>query len=171
MRPEAAESLAALAALHAAIDRRVAQLLPLHGPRLRCRVGCASCCVDGLTVFAVEAARIEAEHPELLAHGQPSAQGCAFLDQAGACRIYEARPYVCRTQGLPLRWLEGEAERRDICPLNEQGPPLEALPPEDCWVIGPVEARLQLLQRLAQGPEGELERRSLRGLFRRVAPC
>lgn len=169
--PEAAETLAALRALHAAIDRRVAQLLPRHGSRLRCRVGCASCCVDGLTVFAVEAARVEVEHPGLLADGQPSARGCAFLDEAGACRIYDARPYVCRTQGLPLRWIERAHERRDICPLNEEGPPLEVLAPEDCWVIGPVEARLQLLQRLAQGPEGELERRPLRGLFRRVGPC
>ncbi|MBK7707050.1 MAG: hypothetical protein IPJ30_15135 [Acidobacteria bacterium] len=49
---------------------------------------------------------------------------CAFLDQ-DACRIYPDRPYVHRTQGLPLRWIEDDLEEafkyRDICPLNEAG--------------------------------------------------
>ena len=30
---------------------------------------------------------------------------CAFLDGEGGCRVYPDRPYVCRTQGLPLRWI------------------------------------------------------------------
>lgn len=157
--------------LHEAVDRGAAALAERHRARLRCGRGCSACCVDGLTVFEVEAARIRAEHGELLRSGRPHPAGaCAFLGDAGECRIYAARPYVCRTQGLPLRWLEerpgeGGVERRDICPLNEAGEPLEALRPEACWTLGPVEARLRRLAAEAGG--GALRRVVLRDLFER----
>jgi Fe-S-cluster containining protein len=149
--------------LHAAVDELAAGVARAHGPRLRCGRGCSGCCVDDLTVFEVEAARIRAAFPELLAFegaGPPGA--CAMLDAQGACRIYAARPYVCRTQGLPLRWLEGEVERRDICALNEPGPPLEDLAAEACWSLGPFEARLAAWQ-AATGAPGV--RVALRDLF------
>jgi hypothetical protein len=73
---------------------------------------------------------------------------------------------VCRTQGLPLRWLEaGEdqpVERRDICSLNEPGRQLVELPATSCWTIGPVEEQLGQLQGQLTG--GDLSRISLRGL-------
>jgi len=104
-------------------------------------------------VFEIEAERIRDRHAGLLEVGGPSPEGaCAFLDAHGACRIYESRPYVCRTQGLPLRWFpdDGGAERveyRDICALNEAGDePLETLPAEACWSIGQYEGRLRELQ-------------------------
>ena len=129
------------------------------------------CCVDDLTVFEVEAANIRQAHQDLLETATPHATGaCAFLDHEGACRIYENRPYVCRTQGLPLRWLDEDAsgefiEFRDICPLNDEGDvePIEDLPADECWSIGPVEERLAKLQ-LEFGNE-KLTRVPLRGLF------
>jgi Fe-S-cluster containining protein len=142
-------ALAALRELHARVDARAAELAARHAARLRCGRGCSACCVDGLRVFEVEAERIRASHAELLAHGEPHAQGaCAFLDDAGACRIYADRPYVCRTQGLPLRWIDErrEAELRDICPKNEAGPALESLREDDCFTLGPFEAQLATLQ-------------------------
>jgi hypothetical protein len=76
-------------------------------------------------------------------------------------------PYVCRTQGLPLRWLEdlGDdvVEMRDICPLNEPGTPIEELDPADCWTIGPYEDRLQAIARAFEPGMGRVR---LRGLFR-----
>ncbi|MCA9551988.1 MAG: YkgJ family cysteine cluster protein [Myxococcales bacterium] len=165
----AEEAAAALVALHAEVDAEVAPLVTRHGARLTCQKGCSQCCVDDLTVFEVEAARIRANHAALLAEGQPHPAGaCAFLDEAGACRIYPDRPYVCRTQGLPLRWEDEDdagawVERRDICALNEAGEPdLVALPAEDCWTLGPVEGRLATLQvRLTARPD----RVRLRDLF------
>ena len=41
---------------------------------------------------------------------------CPNLDDQGACMIYEDRPLVCRTFGLPLR--EGRRYIGDICDLN-----------------------------------------------------
>ena len=158
-----------ISVLHADVTREATRLHVLNGERLHCTKGCSSCCVDDLTVFAVEIASIRLHHAELLASGTPHATGsCAFLDSAGACRIYADRPYVCRTQGLPLRWIEdreeGAVELRDICHLNDVDvdSPLEALPAEACWTLGPVEERLVLLQ-IAAGTGSHRER--LRDLF------
>ncbi len=168
------------ARLHALVDELTEPLRRRHAGRLACRAGCAGCCQDGLTVFAVEAELIRRRHGALLAGGLPHEAGaCAFLDEAGRCRIYADRPYVCRTQGLPLRWAEeaaegGAVERRDICPLNdgrdEAGGarflPVELLAPEDCWTLGPVEARLRAVQVAASGGA---DRVALRALFARAA--
>jgi hypothetical protein len=163
--------LEALRALHADVDAQAGALAARHAERLQCRRGCADCCRDGLTVFEVEAERIRVEAAELLASAEPHPEGaCAFLDGQGACRIYAQRPYVCRTQGLPLRWLEERdeavVELRDICPLNDGDgvEPLEGLPPEACWTLGPCEGRLAELQR---SWTGALERAPLRSLFAR----
>ena len=129
------------------------------------------CCVDDLTVFEIEAQNILQKHLPLVQTETPHLAGaCAFLDGQGACRIYADRPYVCRTQGLPLRWLEEEPngdfiELRDICPLNDEGDvePIEELPSDECWSIGPVEERLAKLQ--LQFGQGELKRVPLRSLF------
>jgi Fe-S-cluster containining protein len=161
----------ALLALHAGVDSAAAEVGAFHGARLRCGRGCSGCCVDALTVFEIEADRIRAAHAELLSEGTPHAPGaCAFLDGEGACRIYADRPYVCRTQGLPLRWLEETREGvtqewRDICPENLEGAPLAELPEEACWLIGPVEGRLAALQ--SGRGDGRPRRVALRDLFRR----
>lgn len=161
----------ALEALHGEVDAAAATLARGHGERLLCGRGCSACCVDDLTVFEVEAERIRRAHPELLEAGTPGpAGGCAFLDAEGGCRVYAERPYVCRTQGLPLRWLEeleddGEiVERRDICELNLEGPALESLPEDSLWLIGPFEQRLAALQDSLDGGQGR--RVALRSLFR-----
>ena len=155
--------------LHAVVDELVAPLLERHRGRLACRLGCTGCCGDDLTVFEVEAELIRRHHGEVLASAPAPRGRCAFLDAHGACRIYPNRPYVCRTQGLPLRWLEeiaGEiVEQRDICPLNEAGEPVEALPVEDCWALGPVEHRLATIQERLDGGQGR--RVALRDLFDR----
>jgi hypothetical protein len=162
-----------IARVHADVTRETTRLHVLHADRLQCRRGCSGCCVDDLTVFPVEDAEIRRHYAELLATGAPHAEGaCAFLDAAGACRIYAHRPYVCRTQGLPLRWIEAhdeedgtrDVELRDICVLNEEpgAPPVEAIAAEDCWSLGPIEERLARLQ-IASGGDGVRSR--LRDLF------
>ncbi len=165
-------ALAALIDLHREVDRVAAPIAARLGRRLRCGPGCTDCCVDDLTVFEVEAERIRWGGGQVLRKGSPGPEGaCAMLDGDGNCRVYDHRPYVCRTQGLPLRWFEelepGDwAEYRDICQLNVPGEPaVEALDPKDCWEIGPFEGPLAQLQANLDG--GELRRVALRELFRR----
>jgi len=157
-----------LTAFYEEVDRRVSRLAEHHAKRLRCARGCTSCCVDGITVFEIEADNIRSRHPDLLKEGETGPRGaCAFLDGEGACRIYKDRPYVCRTQGLPLRWLEetleGTVEYRDICPLNEEGEPVEDLEADECWTIGEFEGKLASLQKRIFN--NRLLRVPLRGLF------
>ena len=160
-----------LETLYEEVDRAARHLAERHGDRLQCRRGCSPCCIDELTVFEVEAVNIQRARGRLLGCGRPHPEGaCAFLDSRGSCRIYALRPYVCRTQGLPLRWRAVEpngevTEYRDICPLNEAGTPLESLAGDDCWLIGPWEARLAALQHQLDGGRGS--RVELRSLFRR----
>jgi len=136
-----------LRVIHEQIDQEVKPLENIHKARLKCAAGCHDCCVDDLTVFEVEAERIRNAYGELLESSLPHPIGkCAFLDENAHCRIYDARPYVCRTQGLPLRWTEDEFEYRDICPLNEEGTPIETLSEDQCWTLGPYEGQLALLQ-------------------------
>jgi Fe-S-cluster containining protein len=154
------------------VERQTTQLEIVHEARLNCRRGCSACCVDDITVFEVEAENIRRKYPDLLENDLPHEAGkCAFLNEEGACRIYNARPYVCRTQGLPLRWLEEIEEEiyelRDICPLNDAGEAVEELNEDDCWTIGEAEAQLSEMQFKKDG--GEMRRVRLRDLFVKIS--
>lgn len=159
------------------VDRKTADLASLHAVRLQCRAGCSQCCIDDLSVHEVEADVIRRAYADLLETGVPHAEGaCAFLDEDQCCRVYPDRPYICRTQGLPLRWFEagpdtgdaGPVELRDICPLNLTGDPIESLPDEACWLLGPFEERLGEIAERFEGGSGERVR--LRDLFRKRIP-
>ena len=150
------------------VDKKVKQNEELNSDRINCKKGCSSCCIDDITVFNIEAYNIQQNYSGLLQNGRANSEGeCAFLNSDKNCRIYEHRPYVCRTQGLPLSWIEeledgNLAEMRDICPLNDVSDPIEEIESENCWVIGPFESNLYLLQEKAFG---NLERIKLRDLF------
>ena len=166
--PEPEKALEELALFRAEVDTRTSELAARHKERLQCKRGCSGCCLDEITVFEVEAQVLRDKYPDLLLSGTPRAAGaCAFLDAEGGCRVYADRPYVCRTHGLPMAWVEERGEEfvelRDICPLNEQGQPIEELAPDETWRIGPHEERLRAIQKLYSG--GTLGRVSLRSLF------
>ena len=174
--PISQETIEEVRRLHVEVETLASDLVRQLGDRLVCRCGCSDCCIDDLTIFPVEAAVIRAGAAEILATARPHPSGrCAFLDDGGSCRIYPFRPYVCRTQGLPLRWMNedpgGEVrEMRDICPLNDEairslGERLEDVPPETCWTLGEFEGRLAGLQASLEGFSDQLSRVSLRSLF------
>jgi len=159
--PALKKTAAAVESLHGEIDLAVKKISNLHESRLQCRRGYIS-------VFEIEADLIRFNHEQLLSSKNPGPAGaCAFLDINGSCRIYEHRPYVCRTQGLPLHWLEehngNNIGMRDICPLNDNGTPVENLPEDACWIIGPFEEKLAELQYNTY--ENSMRRVKLRDLF------
>lgn len=106
-----------------------------HGSHMQCSLGCSKCCSEGLTVFSVEAQRIfrwfeglePSERQQLGLNLSASMRSnskprkCVFLHN-NACSIYEARPVVCRTQGLPLQLKRadegGEEVELSLCDLN-----------------------------------------------------
>ncbi|HWO26029.1 MAG TPA: YkgJ family cysteine cluster protein [Kofleriaceae bacterium] len=105
-----------LGELHAKVDAFFARVRARHGDDMQCHTGCSDCCHVRLTVTSVEAAAIAAEIASWPADrrralGSGAAAGpadrCAALDEAGRCRIYAARPIVCRSHGVPIRMRRG----------------------------------------------------------------
>jgi len=96
-----------LAELTAKIDGFFARVEARHGDDMQCQTGCSDCCHVRLSITAVEADAIRlhlASHPALVVNEDPAR--CAALDSRGRCQIYEARPVVCRSHGVPIRLRE-----------------------------------------------------------------
>jgi len=101
--------------LTAKVDGFFARVEARHGDQMQCGSGCADCCHTRLTVTAVEAAAIEdhvaamapAARAELAALAarpvDPATIRCAALGDDDRCRIYAARPIVCRSHGAPIK--------------------------------------------------------------------
>jgi hypothetical protein len=160
-----------IAALHREVDALGLELTERLPQPLVCRPGCSACCPADLTVLELEAEWIRRAVGDGLRGRAPARSGCAFLDEAGRCRVYPYRPYVCRTQGLPLRWFEedeyGEIqESRDLCEKSAGAFELGELPEAELWLLGPFETRLVELAE-AWG-KTELRRRDLTDLFREL---
>lgn len=101
--------------LTAKVDGFFARVSERHGDQMQCGSGCADCCHTRLTVTPVEAQAI-VDHVGALA---PDARAelaalvrrpvdaanvrCAALGDDDRCRIYAARPIVCRSHGAPIK--------------------------------------------------------------------
>lgn len=155
----------ALAALAAKLDGFVARVEARHGDQLRCAPGCAACCQVALTITAVEADAIRtwaAEQPAAvrtaLAEGARAATSarCAALDGADRCRIYPARPLVCRSHGVPIRLGRGAAAIT-ACELNFTAAGPAAADPDCVLDQELVSTTLGVIDRAAGGgPRQEL---------------
>lgn len=99
-----------------------------------CHAGCSECCRRRFSVTALEAEAIaealaalpharRAALAERAEHGDPGV--CPALDPDGRCAVYAARPLICRSHGLPIRF---QAGLLDACPKNFIGRDLSSLP-------------------------------------------
>jgi len=96
-----------------------------HSTVMECKAGCSKCCMTDISVFEIEADRINEwfsllyaeKKSELIELWQKKTEpgACTFLYE-GLCSIYEARPLICRTQGLSL--FVASENVLDYCPLN-----------------------------------------------------
>ncbi len=120
--------------LVAKVDGHCAAVAASHAEHLACRPGCDACCRH-LTVFAVEAVHLarrlaglssEARKALVQGAGQAAATGPCPLLAGNLCQLYEDRPLICRTHGLPLLVKGEDGSRIDFCPENFRG--LEELP-------------------------------------------
>jgi len=94
--------------------------------QITCSEGCSSCCT-AITLFPVEAAALCAalealtddEREAILQHVAEHVDGerCPLLSHH-RCLLYDARPIICRTHGLPILYSEDDQRRLDCCPLN-----------------------------------------------------
>lgn len=107
---------------------------------MHCKSGCSKCCYVDLSIFEIEKSNIISwfkrqsteEKIQLkklwnkplnsqLNFNNEEVKSCAFLNNE-MCTIYEARPLICRTQGIALMYthLSNNKKYVDICPLNEE---------------------------------------------------
>jgi len=105
------------------VERRAARLSSRLHEHMRCAAGCAACC-RRFSVAPLEAALIGEQWQPVSAASPPENRddSCGFLIE-NLCSIYECRPLICRTQGLPIAYIDEINERIDVsvCPLNFTG--------------------------------------------------
>ena len=143
--------------LAAKVDAFHDRVTDAHPGALTCHSGCSRCCEVHLSVLPLEFERIEAavlllsaEERESIAArvaaGKQDAR-CPLLDDAGRCRVYEARPMICRSHGLPIQ--VGEPPVWDVCPLNfPDGPDLATLDPDTVMNVETVNFILGMMTRV-----------------------
>ncbi|MBE0582749.1 MAG: YkgJ family cysteine cluster protein [Desulfofustis sp.] len=85
---------------------------------LHCRPGCTVCCT-AFRVLPLEAALLRRAMSALEALPAIDDDRCRLLHEE-CCRIYEHRPIICRTQGLPIAYIDEAAGKIEVsaCPLN-----------------------------------------------------
>jgi len=156
-----------LAAKVDAFHQRVRERYP---GALRCEVGCSACCHQHLSVVTSEFQRVaeaalalpepaQRALRERLAAGRDDDR-CVLLDDAGACRVYAARPMICRSHGLPITVpadADGDAER-DVCPLNfTQGPPLDDVDADCVLDVSHLDRVLGVIDHVGGGDGGRVD--------------
>jgi uncharacterized protein len=104
------------------------------GEQITCSAGCSSCCIP-ITVFPVEAAALKEaieslpvkQADKIRRHVSEHAEDeCCPLLFNHRCLLYEARPIICRTHGLPIIYTANDQRNSDCCPRNLAG--AESLP-------------------------------------------
>ena len=135
-----------LVTLRARVDAHFAAAVRETPASFRCGPGCDRCCHQRFGVFAVEAAPIRGalgelgrRDPALRRRVRAQADDPAYADRCallvdGRCAVYDARPIICRTHGLPLAVpvdpdVPAGPHRVDHCPKNftDAPPPRAAL--------------------------------------------
>lgn len=104
--------------LRTEIDTHCKELQSLHTQHMMCRAGCDQCCMD-FSILPVEYYSILQEAGDDLKKGRVTNddQACPFLVDH-RCTIYNARPIICRTQGLPIVFMVDEQLELSACELN-----------------------------------------------------
>ncbi len=131
-------------ALAERVDRKFAAIQRRNAGSMRCGSGCSDCCRARLSVTHVEEAhmrrglaRLPDELRRELAESASAERQemCPALDDQGRCRIYELRPLICRSFGVPLRHRRPLALIHppivDVCDKNFTGSALKLVSDED----------------------------------------
>ncbi len=108
------------------VDSLCREIILASGDAIACRKGCDGCCRQ-FSVFPVEAfsiacavATLDPAQAHMIrdrALSLRDGDDCPLLDH-GCCLLYDHRPIICRTHGLPILIRNGETPTVDFCPRN-----------------------------------------------------
>ena len=106
--------------LRTILDKKIDALFQTHQKNVACNKGCDLCCMD-YKIFPIEFFAIKKELDKALIEQNNSSKNpdaCIFLKKH-ECTIYLYRPFICRTHGLPLVFVNEEDEwQLSTCELN-----------------------------------------------------
>lgn len=107
------------------VDKRVSVLSKKHNKHMQCAKGCDSCCTN-FRLLPLEFEYIKSKLQALESFPDTGRNQCAFLVEH-RCTIYEFRPIICRTHGLPILNMNEEGEQWELsfCELNFKDAPDE----------------------------------------------
>lgn len=144
------------------VDAFFTRVTDRHPGDMQCKSGCSDCCAVRLSVTAAEGDAIRDflagcssdRRATLVANARSAPPDrCAALDPAGRCLIYDARPIVCRSHGVPIRMTTASLPVVQACHRNftERGP---AAADPDCILDQTTLSALVLAVDRASGGDG-----------------
>ena len=131
------------------IDELAENLEKKHLTHMKCKAGCDLCCMD-YNVFPVEFHYIvenlkKQEKPEMVK--QKAESDCIFLKDH-KCTIYNERPIICRTHGLPLLYTNDNDEwELSACELNFTEFPFEEFSEQNTFPQDKFNSKLFMLNK------------------------
>lgn len=136
--------------LRAEIDKRSEQLFSQHKKHVQCKNGCHYCCMD----YSILPVEFYSVMEELKDSGKKpvwletsNEDDCIFLENR-SCTIYKHRPVICRTQGLPLIFMNEEGDwELSACELNFTEFDLEDFTPENTFAQDTYNSKLFMLNK------------------------
>jgi len=114
--------------LVARVDLLCSRIVREYCRDIACRKGCDECCTH-FTISWIEAINLSvsvmslpAEQASCIrrrAEAMSRNEACPLLLD-GSCLLYESRPIICRTHGLPILLRMNGSQMIDFCPKNFQ---------------------------------------------------
>ena len=153
--------------LLARIDDFCMRLLQMHGRHISCSPGCCACCNQILNLLPVEFYYLQTAAEAAALQEPVHAEGDCPLLHEGTCLLYEHRPVICRTHGMPLVVEENGLRRVDCCPENFKDGALNTLSGDSLLHLERVNLLLVSINRIFAAARGidAGQRISIAGIF------
>lgn len=143
-RPLSAELVQVYKKLVADLDEKIVEISSSSlQKQLNCVPGCDECCMQ-FSVLPIEAAVVAEAvqiHPVT---AEIRGDGCRLLCES-RCTIYDMRPLICRTQGLPLAYVDEEAGTIEVSACQKNFPDDYPLSHQELFYMDPFNDRLARL--------------------------
>lgn len=146
---DASDPLRNLPTLYAKVAAHGDRVMATYPKAFACKAGCSGCCDSDRKVSAVEHANVkrafDALSPQIQdkLKAQPASKKRCSMLLNDRCAVYEARPLICRSHGLPVVLERAKGKRvLDVCPLNFTDGSAAQLPFEDVLNVGTIDSIL-----------------------------
>lgn len=144
------------------IDELSNNLAKNHSEHMKCKKACDMCCMD-YSIFPIEFHSILNDLKEKKTVPEFSSERkenvCVFLNKH-VCSIYQQRPIICRTHGLPLLFMNDNSDwELSACDLNFKSYNFEEFTLENTFPQDKYNSKLYLLNKafIADFQEKEYE--------------